>query len=395
MLLAVIVFCLPLILYAYLLIPENQYLDLYIFQYKVEAFKNARFFLFFLFQKVYIILFITIWFLTIADWWRYFLLPSIVLVILQLYSILEIEYGLQENYVAVGIGMGVFYSILLHLVHGKSKIYFANTIHMITFDIIKLLFNYSNEKKIVNLKQKLIEEQDFNNTVSIERNDLNFKVKTLESYLAYNGSFIYLHLIKRFNSKIEYLIAALLIMAPIILKIYKLIPDDLDSVIRFGSIVYDTQFLTLNLFLYYFSIKFFHIYLLSIWFFTTKTILKYGILFNLIIAIFQMVQVLDNTTTKLDENELFAVLPIMIPILITFLLLHKTIKYKSKNEILNEEIEQEIQQVLTELNTLENNENKLIQELILLRNNKNILDKEDYFRRLKALKSKLQNSLVD
>jgi hypothetical protein len=393
--LAFIIFCLPAFLYFYLLFSKTTIINFCLFSYEVQNFKNAQYLIYFLSGNFYIILFLSVWFLTISDWWRYFLLPTIVFVIFQLYPIIEDVIGVQQNYAFVGLGIGVLYSVLLHLVHRKSKIYMADSIHMITFDIIKLLSNYSNEKRIVNLKQKFIANQGFEIPKDSERNNLNIKVKALESYLMQNGRFIYMPLKKRFNFKIEYLIGVMLLIAPFFLKVYTLIPLEFDGVLNIKSFTYDTKFSSLRLFFYYFNIKFLHIYLLSIWFFTTRTLLKYGILFNLVIAVVQIVQVLNNKVSRIDENELWTALPIMIPILITFILLHKIIKYKSKNEILNEEIEQEIQQVITELNSLDNNKNKIVQELILLRNKKNNLSKEDYFSQLKALKSKLQNTLVN
>ncbi|ADV51415.1 hypothetical protein Celal_4173 [Cellulophaga algicola DSM 14237] len=134
--------------------------------------------------------------------------------------------------------------------------------------------------------------------------------------------------------------------------------------------------------------------LLSVWFFTTKSILKYGIFFNIIIAVFQMAQALDNTESKVDESELITALPIMIPILITFLLLHRIIKYKSKNDILNEEIEQEIQKALTAINAMEENENSIVAELISLRENQSKLSKAAYQQELLRIKGAIERKIA-
>ncbi|SDE83167.1 hypothetical protein [Cellulophaga baltica] len=392
LLLAIIVFCLPFIMYAYLLIPEIKVVNFLFFSYELQNFENAHLFIFFLFGKFYIILFLSIWFLTIIDWWRYFIFPAIVLVSLQAYATLESVLGVDKNHVSIGVGIGVLYVIILQLLHRTLKIYRANTIHLLTFDIIKLISSYSSEKKLIILKQKLIDDQNSKNARENQNNRLNHKIKTLQSYLAHNGKLVYKYFAKSLDIKMEYLIVFLLLLAPFILKSYIFIPKIEDSVLRIGSFQYDTHFNSLYIFFYFFSIKFFHIFMLSIWFFTTKTILKYGIFFNIIIAIFQMFQVLNNKTSKLDENELWTALPIMIPILLTFLLLHRLIKYKNRNEVLNEEIEQEIQQVISELNSLDTLENKLVQELQLLRENKHALVKKDYLEQLKIIKAKLQTS---
>ncbi|WP_282142990.1 hypothetical protein [Cellulophaga baltica] len=350
-------------------------------------------FIFFLFGKFYIIAFLSIWFLTILDWWRYFLFPSIILVSLQAYSVFESVLGANENYVSVGVGIGIVYVIVLHFLHRTSKIYRANTIHMMTFDIIKLISTYTNEKSLVNSKQKIIAEHEREILLKNQNDWFINKIKILQFHLTRNHKFVFKLLIIKNNYKIDYIIATLLIIAPILLKIYVFLPEAGDSVLRIGSFSYDTHFNSAFVFLYYFSIKFFHFFLLSIWFFTTKSIFKYGIFFNLILAVFQLVSILDNTSS-IDETELWTALPIMIPILLTFLLLHRIIKYKSKNEILNEEIEQEIQEVLTAINALEEHEDTLVAELISLRENQSDFSKAAYQKELLRIKAAIERKIA-
>jgi hypothetical protein len=165
------------------------------------------------------------------------------------------------------------------------------------------------------------------------------------------------------------------------------------SIINIGAINFNTEASSLKVFFYFFNNKLFNFILLSIWFFTTRNILKHGIFFNLILTVFQFVTILIDTD-KIDENELLTVLPFMIPILLTFLLLHKIIKYKSKNEILSEEIEQEIQEVLTAINALEEHEDTLVAELISLRENQSNLSKAAYQKELLRIKAAIERKIA-
>ncbi len=390
--LAILVFCLPVLLYVYLLFPQTTILDCWFFSFEIVKFKDVQSFLYFFLGKIYLILFLSIWFFTISDWWRFFLFPTIVLVFSQACTIFVGAFGVGENYLSIGLGLGVLYILVLHLLHRPSKIYRADTIHMLTFDIIKLISSYANEKKLVKLKQKIIAEKETETSIGNQIDRLNDKIRTLQSYVTHNGKFVYMYFIKKLDIKIECLIAFLLLLAPAILNAYYFLPINSDGLFRVMDFSYDTKFESLRLFFYYFNIKFVHIYMLSIWFFTTRTILKYGVFFNIIIALFQILQILDNTASKVDESELFRALPVVIPILLIFLLLHKIIKYKSRNDLLNDKIEQEIQEVIEELSTIQVLENNVVNELIVLRANKHKFTEKDYFEQLKIIKAKLQTS---
>ena len=395
LLLAILVFCLPVLLYIYLLFPRTTILDLWFFSYEIQHFKNAEYLIYFLFGKFYVIVILSIWFLTISNWWRCLILPTIIYFVFQLNQIIVQELEVEQNINFVGCGLGVCYSILLHLVYRRSKIFKVTFIQLLTYDILKLLKTNFKEKRIFDIKSRLFTDKAAKTTSIYEKNSLIEEVRKLEMHLLYNNKLPLFKHGNKSNGKAGYFIAVLLVLAPCMLYIYNFIPDDLDGILRLGTFHYNTGFTHVKLFGYYFYTKLFYIVLLATWFYTTNNIMKWGIFINLIVVVFQMFTILDNSNTKLDEHELLTSLPIMIPVILTFILLNQIIKYKSKNDVLNEDIEEEVQEVLTQLTVLGNNEHGLIKELLLLRNDKNTLDKEDYFSQLKALESKLQNSLVN
>ncbi|WP_405265957.1 hypothetical protein [Cellulophaga sp. Ld12] len=263
-----------------------------------------------------------------------------------------------------------------------------------TYNIVQLLKTTFKEKEIVEAKSSLFADKSAKTTSIYEKNSLIEEVRKLESYLTYTNRPLFKKKDK-IGGKADYVVVATLLLAPGLLCIYNFMPDNLDGVLHIGTYQYDSGFSNLKLFGYHLFTKLFYIVLLATWFYTTNNIMKWGIFINLIVVVFQMFTILDNSNTKLDEHELLTSLPIMIPVILTFILLNQIIKYKSKNDVLNEDIEEEVQEVLTQLTVLGNNEHGLIKELLLLRNDKNTLDKEDYFSQLKALESKLQNSLVN
>ncbi|WP_158979188.1 hypothetical protein [Cellulophaga sp. L1A9] len=342
-------------------------------------------------QKLYVLVFISIWFITISDWWKYSLVPIIMSLAYLISDMFFRESGYTHIYF-FGIMLGLIYVLFLSFLSRKYQFNAIEKVRFLVFDISKLLFLGLQEKKIYIEKKDNFNSEKFESISNMHQNSLNFKIKNLQSFLRYKNKSV-LNLKERKES-FNLGLVIIILLSPFLFFMHYLAPVD-TSIIHIGSFQYETKYLALRIFFYFFNTKLFNLIVLSVWFFTTRNILKYGIFFNVIIAVFQFVTVLDNTESRADESELITALPIMIPILLTFLLLHRVIKYKSKNDILNEEIEKEIQEVITQLNAVENKENELIKALLLLRGKKNILDKEDYFSQLKALKSKLQNSLVN
>ncbi|QXP54380.1 hypothetical protein H0I25_09770 [Cellulophaga sp. HaHa_2_95] len=286
--------------------------------------------------------------------------------------------------------LGFAYILFLVYLSRKYQLNAIEKVNVLVFDISKLLLLSFNEKRIFKEKSDIFNSENLNNNSGTSIGRLNLRIKYLQSFLEYKNKFV-LSLIEHKESR-GLVITIILLFSPSLFFIHYLMPSN-TSIINIGEINIDTEATSLKVFFYFFNNKLFNFILLSIWFFTTRNILKHGIFFNLILTVFQFVTILIDTN-KIDENELLTALPIMIPILLTFLLLHKIIKYKSKNEILNGEIEQEIQEVLTAINTLEEHENNLVAELISLRENQSNLSKAAYQQELLRIKAAIERKIA-
>ncbi|WP_148307537.1 hypothetical protein [Cellulophaga baltica] len=320
------------------------------------------------------------------------ILPNIIYFWYQIVVAVSNEFAISSIIYELSILLGIFYCLFLYFLKGRIKLSSLQNISPQSFDIIKILNHSIKEKSVFSNMSVFKKQENIERSIGIK--NLHERIKHLETLLSNTIKAPFFQGVIKVNKKSNFIIGTILLVAPFLLFLYKWIPSN-SKTIDLYMFSYETNFPNAKIFMYFFMNKLYNLVLLSVWFFTTKGILKYGIFFNIIMVVFQITQGLNNTESKVDESELITALPIMIPILLTFLLLHRIIKYKSKNDILNEEIEEEIQEVITQLNAVENKENELIKALLLLRGKKNILDKEDYFSQLKALKSKLQNTLVN
>jgi hypothetical protein len=389
LIIAIIVLILPLFCYTYLFAPQTLCVDLFFWKYEMQSYSSFRIFVFMMIQKLYVLLFVSIWFITISDWWKYSLLP----IIMSLAYLISDMFFRELGYILIyffGILLGLMYITVLIFLSKKYQINAIEKVKILVFDMSKLLFLGLKEKKIFIEKRDNFNLEKFYSNTNFHQDKLNLRIKDLQSFLRYKNKSV----LNLKDGKDSYHLGFVIIilLSPILFFIHYLTPAD-TATINIGLFHYETNYIALRIFFYFFNAKLINLILLSIWFFTTKNILKYGIFFNIIIVFFQFVNILDNTKNRVEETELITALPIMIPILITFLLLHKIIKYKSKNDIFNEEIEEEIQEVLTAISAMDDNKNSLVAELISLRENQAKLSKATYQQELLRIKGAIERKI--
>ncbi len=392
LLLAIIVFCLPFLLYLYLLFPRTTALDFCFYSYEIQNFKNAEYLTYFIFGNLYVIVFLSIWFLSISDWWRFLIFPSIIYTIFQLNQIIVQEFEIEQNIYGVGYFLGICYSLVLHLIYRRSKIFKVTYIKLLTYNIVQLLKTTFQEKEIVEAKSSLFTDNSSKTTTKHGKSKLLHQIKKLESHLTYTNRPLFKKKDK-IGGRADYVVVATLILAPGLLCIYNFMPDNLNGVLHIGTYQYDSGFSNLKLFGYHLFTKLFYIVLLATYFYTTHNIIKWGIFMNLTVIIFQLCTILDGSKTNLDEQELFTSLPIMLPVLLSFILLNRIVVYGSKSQDLNADIEKEIQNVISELNVIESANNLFFQRLLKLRDCIAIMSKEEYISALNSLQHDLQYNL--
>jgi hypothetical protein len=391
LIIAIIVFCLPLVIYSYLLFPKVDVIDFGFWKYELKKFSSLYILISVFVNKLYVLLFVSIWFITILNRWKNALF-SVIIGVFIWFS--EMFYK-ESNDILLSCFLGAvllsFLILFLLRLSQKYKFHEIEKIKILFFDILNLINIGNDERQVFNNKNKITNLISIVRTDDNEKTSLYKRIQELEVFLKLSSKKSISTWINNANSSIKAGIIFVLILSPTLFFIHKIMPLD-TAIIDIGAYTYDTKTSSLVVFFYLLNSKIVNIILLSIWFFTTKNIIKYGVFFNLIIAVFQLVSVLNNTS-KMDESELLTALPIMIPILITFLLLHKIIKYKSKNDILNEEIEEEIQEVLTAINAMDDNKNSLVAELISLRENQAKLSKATYQQELLRIKGAIERKM--
>ncbi|AIY14768.1 hypothetical protein [Cellulophaga baltica] len=391
LIIAIAVFCLPFLLYAYLLFPEVKVLNFWIFRWETIGYNKISILMYQFFLQFYVLCFLSVWFLSIKATWRYVILLNIIYFWYRTVLGVSIEFSIRSNIHEISILVGVIYCLFLYFLNGKIKLFSIQNISPESYDIIRILTQSIKEKNIFSNKQNF--KKNKNTDGNSKYTSLIKRIKHLEILLDNSNKIPFFHGSVKLRKKNDLFIWVMLLITPFLLILFNFFPSD-SKTIDIYIIHYKTNFPSSRIFAYYFLNKVYNLLLLSVWFFTTKNILKYGIFFNIIIAVFQMAQALDNTESKVDEGELITALPIMIPILLTFLLLHRVIKYKSKNDILNEEIEEEIQKVLTTINAMEQDENNLVAELISLRENQAKLSKATYQEELLRIKGAIERKIA-
>ncbi|WP_405265959.1 hypothetical protein [Cellulophaga sp. Ld12] len=388
---AILVFCLPLLLYVYLLFPEVKVFNVWNFTWETIEYINISNLMYYIFVPVYVLCYLSIWFLAITDNWCYMILPNIIYFWYQIVVAVSNEFAISSIIYELSILLGIFYCLFLYFFKGRIKLSSLQNISPQSFDIIKILNHSIKEKSVFSNMSVFKKQENIERSIGIK--NLHERIKHLETLLSNTIKAPFFQGVIVVNKKSNFIIGTILLVAPFLLFLYKWIPSN-SKTIDLYIFSYETNFPNAKIFMYFFMNKLYNLILLSVWFFTTKGILKYGIFFNIIMVVFQITQGLNNTESKVDESELITALPIMIPILLTFLLLHRIIKYKSKNDILNEEIEEEIRKVLTAINTMEEDENSLVAELISLRENQSNLSKAAYQQELLRIKAAIERKIA-
>ena len=375
-------------MYAYLLFPNDSSLSFIGITIKSNYRDSIQHLLYFVFSKIHLVFLVSIIFLTTSDWWKYFLIPILILYYYQIEGILlDQGFSVSMSYF-ISTTIFIINLIILFVLNNKAVKLRNNYYNVLNLDILKEILEIRKNELLNNQLYKKINSQNIDNILEV--NKIEDEVRELHSMLmlkdkAKNNS------IKLKSNFGNYLIAIILLSVPFLIYSFEFIPKNIENW-DFKIFKIKTSYEAATFFMWLISFKIALFILLIIWYFTTKEIWRFAILIHVAVVAFQIIEIFKGSRF-VDEYELIFALPIIIPLLILLVFLSKWLKYKSTNEILNEAVRERIDILISKISELKLKESNLSIGLENLRKKRNDLKEEDYFNQLNSLKKSLENTL--
>tara|TARA_R110000868_G_scaffold4211_13_gene26627 strand:- start:32733 stop:33950 length:1218 start_codon:yes stop_codon:yes gene_type:complete len=386
----VLVLFLTAFMYAYLLFPNKPELETSFFSIKSNFQGSVQILMYQFFAKIYLILLVSLMFLTTNNWWKYFLIPLLFIGHYQITGVLVGEGFGQVNSYFIAIFFFLINLVFLFISTKQLVIFQSNFYNIIDLDILRELISLKhNEAKNKNIVQNLGSK----NKSTIENsNNLRGELRDLQVMINDQNKSIPDKLFDHKSSmRHNCFITLFLIAIPFMIFSFKLVPDEAESII-FGLYEGTETPTKIKFFVWFVGFKMSILVLLTIWFVTTKQIWRYAILINIAVVAFQILEIFRDTR-YLDEKEILYALPIILPLLLLIYFLARWVKYKSKAEILNEIISDRINQIIEILHHLNAEKNELIMELQELKSNQHTMPEKMYFEKLNKLKIAVQREM--
>lgn len=211
LIIAIIVFVLPILFYTYLFAPKTLYADFYFWTYKFQSYSSFSVFTYILVQKLYALVFVSIWFITISDRWKYSLIPTLISLAYLISDMFFRESGYNLIYF-FGMILGFAYILFLLYLSRKYQLNAIEKVNILVFDISKLLLLSFNEKRIFKEKSNIFNSEKLNNNSVTSIGRLNLRIKYLQSFLEYKNKFV-LSLIEHKESR-GFVIIIILLFSP-------------------------------------------------------------------------------------------------------------------------------------------------------------------------------------
>lgn len=138
-------------------------------------------------------------------------------------------------------------------------------------------------------------------------------------------------------------VAILICLSPFLLYIHTLIPEDLITMDVFFGVINDGQFGSVQVFIFMIFNKFVPLFILTLLYITNKNWWGQVILIPIATYLFQLMSILLNSSSSVDEIEFIYVIPIMVIILVPLYYIRKNLGIYLKALDLKEEMEKVIE----------------------------------------------------
>ncbi len=187
----------------------------------------------------------------------------------------------------------------------------------------------------------------------------------------------------------DIIIATIIVALPFLFYLYRLAPETKvweTLIFRIDSNYYEG----IDVFFWTLANKLLTLLILLIWFVTCKHWWRFAIIVPIIIECYKFLSILNDDLRYVDEFEFVYSLPLTIPLILFLVFLSKKLNYYSLSKSLNNELNDEINSLMNEFSNFKTEDYKIIRkELNGLRDNKSVLDKEEYLKQLIVLRKKL------
>lgn len=388
LLLIVCIALLPLMLYAYLWIPNS--FKVTIFSYSITI---TEFLSYYVLGKLYVIFLLGLWFISEPRIWRYCLIPGMLLTFFQIASIL---WGPEMDFIILSLQTllcGSLYFLLIFFISKRFSSHLQNSLVVVTSDIMVLIKTIQEHKAVFAVKEKTIDKLKAFSILSKKKSTIGH-LRDLQSNRQFGSDLNSLSNKKDELTKASKIgIVIILLVLPVLFYSYKLVPNDFVELHLFGY-SYNAGFPTFQTFVYFVCIKMFSFIYLITWFLTCQHIWRYAVLMNLIIVAVQLFSIVNPSFSKaIDEHELYYSFPFIVPILLLLFLLVKMYTYQMQIREADKELELEIIRSIEKYQASDINE-KYAKPFQQLFKEKKYMRPKEYEERLIFLRNKLSMELV-
>ena len=386
---AIIVVFSPFLLYTHLLFDDspNGFFYFLGFQYQTK-FLSLSIFVWYLWSKIIPILLLTVWYYSISEWWKYFILLPLGLLIytLSAHIVSSIKCGLCEysalNWLIVSIFISVliladkYYFTFVRMISSKNTLKDFFIYRSIYSQIMKHRFKVKKEKKSLPPNTYLAK-------LYLLKEHIRSKVLAKEAY-SKKG---YYHRL----TIVEISIVMVLCSIPVVFFfLINFVPKS-EAFSLLGYTIDSHGFSDINVFVWYILLKLTIVIPLIIWFTTSTKWWRFTILSPLTVFSYHLWEVIRNYSQSADEMELIESLLFVLFILSMTLILSDLIGYKAKLSRVYKELCEDFENSLSgsrSINSLRTIELDMHTELgKFLRSE---INKEDYIMYLSILKKRLQ-----
>ncbi|WP_211089738.1 hypothetical protein [Robertkochia marina] len=270
------------------------------------------------------------------------------------------------------------------------KYYKKNLVHNYNIDSDNFyqLPRTTKEHRRIKLVKDILDEENLNRTqLNLIYKEYNLLGQLNQEFISNKSNF---DLISGFKTLFEILFFILLLLTPLFFNIYKIISPGIDNINLYGITISSFGFRDLQTLLWVINSKLLMIIPVTLWFFTSRYWWKYFLLIPFSISVFQLIEMFKDSS-KMDGEEIYVIFPLVV--LITGIMVFLTGRVRRYVMLLEfyYKMEQKINKSILSLSMDKGDERSdLKKELTELIKEHKKYPPEEYLRRLKAIKGRLE-----
>jgi len=174
----------PFVLYIHLFFPTKETLEIFSYSFKVRFQLDWQMVAWNIFVKFYLLILLSLWFITNKKWWRFAIIPILFYTLFQLVSIINDEFlffdnGSNARWYAIGIGTVLIPLFLfIHKKVGYNPLSFSEKIENTATQKLTILIEFDKQNHI-KLKDELESLKSMKDTIPIK--DYLYKLMAIQT----------------------------------------------------------------------------------------------------------------------------------------------------------------------------------------------------------------------